>query len=231
MSVFLYLIILFLLLIGLLYTYWRFLFFFRDPERKIPDGDNIVSPADGTIVYIKKIDSTNVPISIKNKKEIKLDEIFKGEIISRPYYLGGIFMHPTSVHVNRSPISGIVKEITYMKANNLPMTMMWLRVLLKRKPYELYSKHIFNNERNTIYIEGEIPVYVTQIADIYVNKIECWLKKFDKVEKGQRFGMIKMGSQVDFLFPILPNISIKIEEGEKVKAGETIIAIINKVNS
>src|SRR3990167_636846 len=104
MSVFLYLIILFLLLIGLLYTYWRFLFFFRDPERKIPDGDNIVSPADGAVVYIKKINSVNVPISIKNKKEIKLDEIFKGEIISRPYYLVGIFMHPINVHVNRSPV-------------------------------------------------------------------------------------------------------------------------------
>ena len=51
------------------------------------------------------------------------------------------------------------------------------------------------------------------------------------MEKGQRIGMIKMGSQVDFLFPIFPNISIKIKEGERVRAGETIIAIINKMNS
>src|SRR4051812_7252261 len=114
----------------LMYVYWRFFFFFRDPERNIPPGNNLVSPADGTIVYVKKIEKDVVPISIKNKKEITLNEIFKLDIPkAEPSYLVGIFMHPTSVHVNRAPISGTVEKIVYNKSKNLPMTLMWWRVL------------------------------------------------------------------------------------------------------
>ncbi len=67
----------FLFVLIIIYLYWRFLFFYRNPERKIPSGNNIVSPADGTVVYVKKIEGSSVPLSIKNKKVIKLDEIFK----------------------------------------------------------------------------------------------------------------------------------------------------------
>jgi phosphatidylserine decarboxylase len=120
----------------------------------------------------------------------------------------------------------VVRKIVYTKGRNLPMTLMWWRVLFRRKPYEFYSNHILSNERNTIMIEGELPVYVVQIADIYVNKIECWVKEGDNLEKGQRIGMIKMGSQVDLVFPAAPNIKVIAVEGQKVKAGESIIAQI-----
>jgi len=213
---------------GGIYVYWRYFFFFNDPERIIPDGNSMVSPADGTIVYVRKVLNSSVPISIKGKIEIKLEEITKYNISgSVPYYILGIFMHPTDVHVNRAPLAGIVEKIIYTKAKNLPMTMMWWRVLFSRKPYELYSKHILNNERNTILIRGILPVYIIQIADIYVNKIECWFKEGDSVDKGQRIGMIKMGSQVDVIFPYSQNIEILVAEGDKVKAGETVLANIN----
>lgn len=220
----LYLLIIFLILF-FLFLYWKFYFFFRNPERIIPDGDNIVSSADGTVVYIRKIDKSLVPISIKGKKEIKLDEIMKvGSLKEFPYYIIGVFMHPTSVHINRAPIKGVVRKIVYTKSKNLPMTLMWWRVLLGKRPYELYSRHIIENERNTTLIEGEIPLYVVQIGDIYVNKIESWIKKDESVEKGQRIGIIKMGSQVDIIFPALPYIKIIANEGQKVKAGESILA-------
>lgn len=209
------------------FIYWKFWFFYRDPERTVPIGDNIVAPADGTVVYIRKITSGMVPISIKKEKEIMLEEIIKtGVLKESSYYIVGVFMHPTSVHVNRAPVKGLVKKIIYTKGNNLPMTLMWWRVLLRIKPYEAYSRHVLQNERNTIFIDGTFPVYITQIADIYVRKIECWVKEGDAVEKGQRIGMIKMGSQVDMVFPASEAIKFVVSEGEKVKAGETIIAEI-----
>lgn len=220
---------LFLVIIGLislivLLLYWRFFYFFRNPERVIPGGNNIVSPADGTIVYIKKVKNNSVPISIKKKKEIKLDEIMGLNICMDDYYLVGIFMHPTSVHVNRAPIDGKVEKIIYTKGINLPMTALWWSVLLKIRPYEAYSSHIITNERNTIFINGQIPLFITQIADVYVNKIECWVKENDLISKGQKVGRIIMGSQVDIVFPCIDNIKITIEEGQYVKAGENIIA-------
>ncbi len=214
-------------LIALVYLYWRFFFFFRDPNRAIPPGKNIVSPADGTVVYIKKIEGAVLPISVKSKKEIRLEEILKytPEPLESSYLIG-IFMHPTSVHVNRAPISGTVQKVIYTPSKNEPMTAMWWRVLFGIKPYESYSSHIFRNERNTILIKGEIPVSVVQIADIYVNKIECWKKEGSTVEKGERFGMIKMGSQVDLFFPASRIANIVIREGQKVLAGESIIATL-----
>lgn len=218
-------ILIFFLILFFLFLYWKFYFFFRNPERIVPDGNNIVSPADGTVVYIRKIDNSLVPMSIKGKKEIKLNEIIKvGPLKEFPYYIIGVFMHPTSVHINRAPIKGVIRKIVYTKSRNLPMTLMWWRVLSGKRPYELYSRHIIENERNTTLIEGEIPLYVVQIGDVYVNKIESWIKENESVEKGQRIGIIKMGSQVDIVFPASPYIKIIVNEGQKVKAGESILA-------
>ena len=204
--------------------YWRYSFFFRDPERIITEGDNIVSPADGTVVYVKKVENGTLPISIKKKKEIRLEEILKTRVPLGTFYIVGIFMHPTSVHVNRAPIEGKVGSIFYTKGRNLPMTAMWWRILFRRKPFEAYSQHIVTNERNTISIIGRIPVFLVQIADIYVNRIECWVGIGDKVSKGQRVGRILMGSQVDLIFPCENNMKVVITEGQKVKAGESVIA-------
>jgi len=220
--------IIFFLVVGI-YIFWRYFWFFRNPEREIPQGNNIVSPADGTVVYVRKVINGEVPISIKNKNIIRIEEILGvGSFnIKNPYFIIGIFMHPTSVHVNRAPISGTIREIVYTAGKNFPMTMMWWRVLLGKKPYELFSKHIISNERNSILIEGDIKVAVIQIADIYVKKIECWVKKNDIISKGQRVGMIKMGSQVDLIFPYDSKFNILVKEGAKVKAGETILVKIN----
>jgi phosphatidylserine decarboxylase len=221
-----YYLLIILILFTALYLWWRFFFFFRDPERTPPEGNNILSPADGTIVYIKKIKKNIIPISIKNKKEIKLEELtHQKNFLNKNYFLIGIFMHPTSVHVNRAPIKG---KITFQKyisnKKNLPMTLMWMRTLFNFKPYEKYSKHILENERNITTITGPFPVTIIQIADIYVNKIVSFVKKENNVKKGQRIGIIKMGSQVDLLLPYDKNLNIKIKKGQKVKAGESILA-------
>jgi len=219
-----FLVIIFLLSI---YIWWRFFFFFRDPNRAIPEGNNIVSPADGTIVYVKDVQNKEIPLAIKKGSNIRLSEIF--DLLpeqENDWTLIGIFMHPTSVHVNRAPISGTIEKIFYRKSNNLPMTLMWWRVLLKRRPFEWRSKHVLTNERNTLLIKGIVSVFVTQIADIYVNRIECFVHVGQKVSKGDRIGMIKFGSQVDLLIPKSSAINILVKEGDKVFAGESVIAQI-----
>lgn len=207
---------------------WRYFYFFRDPKRIIPLGKNIVSAADGTVVYIKRIHNTDIPIAIKKKRSIGLKEILpihQKYFIEGDKFIVGVFMHPTSVHVNRSPIDGKIVEQKYIRnGKNLPMTLMWWRVLLKITPYEKFSQHILENERNIIQINGDLPISVIQIADIYVNKIVSFFSKGDIVKKGDRIGAIKMGSQVDMIFPALSNINIKVREGDYVYAGSSIIA-------
>lgn len=212
-------------LLIILFLYWRFFQFFRDPERKIPAGNNIVSPADGTVVYVKLVKKGQVPISIKKGRDIKITDLLKSEslIKEEDVIMVGIFMHPTSVHINRSPISGKVVNIRKYRNKNLPMTIMWWRVLLGLLPYEKGSSHILENERNVILIEGVVPVYVVQIADIYVNKIVCNVVENQIVEKGQKIGAIIMGSQVDLLLPARQGLRVVVKEGDSVKAGESII--------
>ena len=67
-------------------------------------------------------------------------------------------------------------------------------------------------------------MYVVQIADAYVDKIFCWAKEGEMMEKGQRYGRIAMGSQVDLIFPHREGMEIVVKEWDKVKAGESIIA-------
>ncbi|MCP4602230.1 MAG: phosphatidylserine decarboxylase [Proteobacteria bacterium] len=211
----------------LMWLYWRFFYFFRDPERSIPAGNNIVSPADGTIVYTNIIEEGYLPITIKKGKKIRLEEITKTDIPPEKLYHVGIFMDLFSVHVNRIPIDGkmeFVKHYKHEGIKNLTMNYMGLRKYLKLKPLYKDSAHILENERKTIRINGVFPLYVVQIADAYVNKIFCWAKEGETMEKGQRYGRIAMGSQVDLVFPYREGMEILVKEFDKVKAGETIIA-------
>ncbi|HIG95914.1 TPA: phosphatidylserine decarboxylase [Candidatus Woesearchaeota archaeon] len=224
--------IIFLAVLVLVYLYWRFYWFFRDPDRKIPPGKNIVSPADGKVVYVNKIKKGVVPIAIKRDKKIRLDEIAGEHIHKAPgkvLYHVGIFMTPFNVHVNRTPIAGIVQHMVYHRSNrNLPMTKTWIRVALNIKPYIKGSRYVLRNERNTTLFAGDLPVYVVQIADMYVKKIVSFICKHQEVEKGQRMGLIRMGSQVDVIFPEQTRtggkVKIAVKAGQNIRAGETIIA-------
>lgn len=207
------------------YCYWRFFYFFRDPERKISkDKKTIICPADGTIVYVKKVAKGIVPISNKKGREISLEKDIKKNDKEEKWLIG-IFMTPFDVHVQRSPIDGKVEYCQHYKHKNLPMTLMWLRVILRLKPFYTRSLHMWENERNVVSIKGKIKVYVIQIADIAVNKVVCFLKKGQKVKKGARLGIIKFGSQVDIVLPY-KRVNVKVKEGMKVKAGETVLGFI-----
>ena len=170
-----------------------FLFFFRDPEREVPEGENLIlAPADGKVILIKPFDNL--------------------EFMNRGGTLVSVFMSLFDVHVNRVPISGIVKYFKYNPGKLLPA---------------FKDKASLENEQTEFGLENEHgKVVVKQIAGIMARRIVCNLKQGDLVKAGDRFGMIKFGSRLDLFLP--ENVQIKIQLNHKIRAGETIIGVFQK---
>ena len=214
----------------LLFVYWRYIWFFRNPARSIPPEDSgILSPADGTVVYVKEVSPNEEVLTIKQGVKATLNDIVR-EDVSRPKILIGIFMSPFNVHFNRAPVSGPVRFIHHYPAlrGNACMAAMHLRTILKWLPLYRNSTHIIGNERTVTKIDGEyrekpLSCYVVQIAAKSVSGIDSYVEQGARVNAGQIFGMIRIGSQVDLLVTPLEGMKIKVCPGSKVRAGETVL--------
>ncbi|HCR85977.1 MAG TPA: phosphatidylserine decarboxylase family protein [Alphaproteobacteria bacterium] len=174
------------------------IYFFRDPVRVVPQVNNlVVSGADGYVIDITKV---RLPAELD---AIETDEVYR---IST-------FLSVLDVHVNRTPIEGIVKKIVYNPGKFLSAEL---------------NKASEENERNSLLIQTEDnrEVAVVQIAGLIARRIKCIVKEDEKLEKGQRIGIIRFGSRVDVYLPngIIPKVAI----GQKVVGGETILADINE---
>ena len=157
------------------------LYFFRDPEREIPPGPVAVSPADGKVVAVKVEDGGN-----------RLS----------------IFLNVFDVHVNRTPIGGVIDKVEYKKGQFLVASR------------EECSR---DNEQNVVTVTGDgASVTFKQIAGLIARRIVCSIKVGDEVGKGERIGLIKFGSRCDVLFG--PEWEITVRLGERVAAGSSIIA-------
>ncbi len=118
-----------------------------------------------------------------------------------------VFMNIHNVHVNRSPVDGEVTDIRYHKGGYLPA----------------FHKDSERNERNSIVLNTKCgDVIVTQISGALVRRIVCYIRQNEAVKKGQRIGMIRFGSRVDVTLPSA--YSFVVTRGQKVKAGQTVIA-------
>ena len=198
----------------------------RDPDRALDPHASVVCPADGRIVYVTDVEEGRVPIAIKGSSEIRLDEIVKGSPRPSSGVLIGIFMSPFDVHYQRSPIAGVIQEVSYHPAaHNFVMGSMFLRNLLRIQPMYSRSPHIVANERNIIHVrDGDRDAYVVQIADQQVNRIDCYVQTGEAVTAGQKVGMIRRGSQVDLFLPGLSRSDLPdLLVGQKVRAGTTKI--------
>lgn len=211
------------------FFFWRYYWFFRNPPRTVPLGDNIVSPADGTVVYVKTVEPEDEVIVIKKGIAAKIKDIVRQDMDS-PKVLIGIFMSPFDVHYNRAPISGTVEQIVHHppKISNLHMGPMHFRTLCNKPPFYENSLHILENERTVTRIKGEfkgaeVSCYVVQIAGKNVNGIDSYVPEGGGVTKGEVFGMIRIGSQVDLVVPQLPDMITKVRPGDRVRAGESIL--------
>ena len=211
------------------FGFWRYFWFFRNPPRQAPHGDNLVSPADGTVVYVKEVEPHKPAISIKQGVAASINDIVQQDL-ERPRILVGVFMSPFNVHYNRSPLTGAVEFIRHHPPRpvNRHMGPMHWRSILRRVPLYRNSVHILANERTVTKIRGsfkgkEVSTYVVQIAGKSVHGIDSYVKPGSEVAKGDIFGMIRIGSQVDLVVTHLPGMEVKVRPGDKVRAGETIL--------
>jgi len=220
-------------IIVILFLFWRFLFFFRNPNRKIPfDDRSILSPADGYIVYVKKVIPGQNIFSIKKGSDILLDDLmFIDEelLLNKQGWLIGIAMGPLDVHYNRAPISGKIRKIRHDfptgNSKNLDMFPVFQNLFFNLHPYWKDCDYIVSNERASYIINHErLTLYVTQIADNWIKKIVTY-KDNETIRQGEIFGLIRMGSQVDLFIPESNNkIMMLVKERARVKAGVSVIA-------
>lgn len=217
------------LLPPLAYWYWRRVWFFRNPPRTVPPGESIVSPADGRVVYVKRVPGDVPVISIKRGLAASVNDIVRDDL-PREKVLIGVFMSPFDVHYNRAPISGEINFIHHYPplGKNRSMFAMHLRIICGCPPFHRRGWHIIANERTVTRIEGTLrgsplACYVVQIAARCVSGIESYVQRGQFIEKGAVFGMIRIGSQVDLVVPWREGMRIQVKPGNSVRAGETVM--------
>ncbi|MEQ9619754.1 MAG: phosphatidylserine decarboxylase [Deltaproteobacteria bacterium] len=175
------------------------LFFFRDPDRKIPDEeDSVVSPADGRVIMI--------------------EEVYERDFLGEPMRRVSISLALYDCHINRMPVGGKVIGTKYSPGSfNIANMPEWLfSEGMKRKSED--------NERLSTLIEtgdGE-KLVVTQIAGFLARRLVSYADLEMKFKKGERYGMIKFGSRVDLYLP--EDSILEVGQGDRVKAGESVIA-------
>lgn len=159
------------------------LYFFRDPDREVPAGPVAVSPADGKVMAVKP----------------------EGEIFTRI----SIFLNIFDVHVNRSPVGGIIRDVQY-----------------KRGDFLVASKELASsaNEQNIVTIETDdgVRLVYKQIAGLIARRIVFTKRTGDRVAAGERIGLMKFGSRMDVLLG--PEWKILVKPGDRVTAGSSVLA-------
>jgi phosphatidylserine decarboxylase len=163
-----------------------FLWFFRDPERRIPqEAGAVVSPGDGKVTDVS-------PVTSGSNKLTRIS----------------IFLSVFNVHVNRSPIAGTISEIRYQRGK-------YLNAMNQASAEE--------NEQNIVTVEGEGQTVVfKQIAGLLARRIVFHPKVGDRLERGQRVGLIKFGSRVDVLLDATAALQVKV--GDRVQGGASVLA-------
>jgi phosphatidylserine decarboxylase len=169
-----------------------FLFFFRDPERRIADAtDAVLSPADGRVLVAGPAVAAAAPPG--DWQQIS------------------IFLSPMDVHINRVPVSGRVTRVSYTPGRFLPA---------------YHHDAAATNERSEIWIDHDgRAVVARQIVGVLARRVVCRLEAGAEVRAGDRYGVMKFGSRMDVFVPVTAEILVKV--GERVRGGETIIAVLH----
>jgi phosphatidylserine decarboxylase len=165
-----------------------FLWFFRDPERVIPDAAGaIVSPADGKVTDVS-------PVTLDGIRHARIS----------------IFLSVFDVHVNRSPIAGVIRNVRYQKGKFLNA---------------MNAASAEQNEQNIVTVEGDSQTVVfKQIAGLLARRIVFTKRAGDRVSRGERVGLIKFGSRVDVLVEVSARLQVKV--GDRVKGGASVLAYL-----
>jgi phosphatidylserine decarboxylase len=163
--------------------------FFRDPERTPPVVRGaVLAPADGKVMGIADADDAWVGPAVRVS----------------------IFLSPLDVHVNRSPVGGLVRGVEYRPG----------RFLAAYRP-----EASEDNERCTVSLDTEgVRVACRQIAGVLARRIVCRVRPGDKLEPGERYGLIRFGSRTDLLVP--RGTEVRVRVGDRVRGGESIMGVL-----
>jgi phosphatidylserine decarboxylase len=170
------------------------LYFFRDPTRVVPQEPGLlVSPADGTVAEVARLDHD--------------------EFVGGPAMRIGIFLSIFNVHINRAPAESRVIRLRYAPGEFLNA---------------LNPQSAIRNESLWIGLEEESPPHrrlvVRQIAGLIARRIVCNLRSGQRVARGHKFGMIKLGSRTELIFPDEEGLRVLAQVGQKVAGGSTVLA-------
>jgi phosphatidylserine decarboxylase len=187
---------------------WRF---YRDPVRAAPSEDGVVvSPADGVVIYVHRSQGGELPVSVKRDRPYSLTELVRTPLNSQDAVVVGIALNFLDVHVNRAPIAGAVTML-----RRFPGAFM----SLKR------TEAVYANERATTVLERPgLQIAVVLIASRLVRRIVTYVREGEDVAAAQRIGAIRFGSQVDLVLPDRDDVRVLVAQGERVRAGETVVA-------
>jgi phosphatidylserine decarboxylase len=166
--------------------------FFRDPDRTSPQDPHLVlSPADGRVMFAGAA---------------RRDEAPAGD-----WQHVTIFLSPLDVHINRTPVSGLVTRVTYVPGTFRPA----------------YHHDASKNEHSEIWFDHEgVLVVARQVVGMMARRVVCRLKVGDRVSTGQRLGLMKFGSRMDVFVP--PSATLTVAAGDLVRGGVTVIAHLGK---
>jgi phosphatidylserine decarboxylase len=211
------------------YLFWRYFWFFRNPDRVAPAAEGIVSPADGTVVYVKKVAPGAEVVVIKEGLAATVRDIMR-EDFEQAKLVIGIFMSPFDVHYNRAPVDGTIGFVRRHPAlgANVHMGEMHWRSVFDAAPRYSGSVHIVQNERAVTQFLGSyrglpLACYVVQIGARTVNGIDSYFAPGSKIGRAATFGMIRIGSQVDLILPWRDSFEVLVREGDRVVGGETLL--------
>jgi phosphatidylserine decarboxylase len=166
-------------------------FFFRDPERGVPEGKNLViSPADGKVVVVK--------------------DIYEPTYLKQDVKQISIFLSVFNVHVNRSPIEGIVELVRYNPG--------------KFHVASVDKASLDNEQTAMVVVNGKQKILVKQIAGLIARRIVCYAKPGDALKAGERYGLIRFGSRVDIFLP--KDADVRVNVGDRVKGARDIIGVL-----
>lgn len=176
------------LVAGALFTAW----FFRDPERQVPEEPGVVvAPADGRVVSVQ--------------------EVFEAEHLNGAARRVSIFMSPLDVHVNRMPVGGEVMAVRHRRG---------------RFYNAAAERASLMNEHNALLIgSGPHRLLCVQVAGFLARRIVCRVVPGQRLERGERFGMIRFGSRVDLYLP--PAAEVVLAPGSRTRAGETVVGYLH----
>ena len=173
--------------------------FFRDPQREIPSERGVlVSPADGRVTHVERVNNTEYGALLGTDDVLRLS----------------IFLSVTNVHINRVPCDLIVRDIIYRKG---------------RFGNAASPQSADRNEANLLLCRasdehGGMPLIVRQVAGLLARRIVCASEPNARLDRGDKFGMIKFGSRTELLLPADAGVQMVVRVGDRVRAGTSIVA-------